>query len=88
MMTATVDESKAMEHGDMHRQRQTGGGVAANDASRSGRLIARIGSASILRGQDGFLHVTGDTPGARHAALAWMVTVNPSMIGRVRRCIK
>jgi len=63
-------------------------GGPVGDGARAGRLIAKIGSANILRAKDGFLDVQSDSPGARNAALAWMFTVNPSMAGRVRRCGK
>jgi hypothetical protein len=66
----------------------TTGSPAPGDAPRAGRLIARIGSASILRGQDGFLDVQSDSAVARNAALAWMFSVSPAMVGRVRRCGK
>ncbi len=66
----------------------TTGNGATSERPRPGRLIAKIGSARILRGQDGFLDVLSDTPGARNAALAWMFSVSPSMVVRVRRCAK
>lgn len=64
------------------------GSGAMKKSMRSGRLIAKIGSARILRGHDGFLDIYSDSPGARNAALAWMFAVNPSMFGRLRRCEK
>jgi hypothetical protein len=61
---------------------------ATGGAVRPGQLIAKVGSARILRGQDGLLDVSSDTPGGRNAALTWMFTVNPSLFARMRPCTK
>ena len=87
-MTARGSDNIVKEGSDMETMEPTNEGAVVGGTRRSGRLIARIGSAKILRGPDGFLDISSDSPGARNAALAWMFTVNPSMIVRVRPCTK
>lgn len=52
----------------------------------TGRLIATVGAARILRHRDGTLDVSCNTPNERNAALAWMYAISPELAGRVRRC--
>lgn len=52
----------------------------------TGRVIATVGAARILRHTDGSLDVHGPTTGERNAALAWLFTVSPALANRVRPC--